>query len=291
MYTLSDTLNPRTGSGIPARRAIAVWTLCIIVSLSACSRSVEPRRLSLATTTSVGNSGLLDPLLASYRDETGVDVRAQLVGSGLALKMLSDGHADVVISHAPAAESTAMREHPAWDYRKIMFNDFVLVGPPGDPAGVASAPHLIDAMRRIASSDTRFLSRGDGSGTHERKQQLWVRAGRTPPKDRLVVAGAGMGSTLRSASETIAYTLTDRATFNQLQNTLKLKVLFEGGPLLLNTYAVIHDPARTAAAAFAQWLSDGAGRKKIADYRIGNASAFVVWPAGKPRSTPDALPF
>lgn len=237
---------------------------------------------------------MLDGLLTPYRESTQMEVRSQLVGSGLALKMLADRHADVVISHAPAAEGAALAEHPGWDYRKIMFNDFVLAGPPPDPARVADASHLIDAMRRIAGSGARFLSRGDSSGTHEREQQLWARAGLTPPKDRLVVAGAGMGSTLRAASETGAYTLTDRATFNQLRDSLKLKVLFEGGPLLLNPYAVVFDPAGPRgkdAGAFAHWLSDGGGRKRIQTYRIGGAQAFRIWPEGKPRSKPEDTPY
>jgi len=251
--------------------------------------------LTLATTTSVGNSGLLDELLVPYGLSGGIHVRPLLVGSGLALKMLADGHADLVISHSPLAEASALREHPTWDYRKLMFNDFVLVGPGDDPANVADGANLIDALRRIAASPSRFISRGDQSGTHEREQQLWARAGVTPPSGRLVTAGAGMGSTLRVASETAAYTLTDRATYSQLAPGLKLVVLFEGGPLLLNTYAAVFDPngpRATDAAALAQWLSDGAGRQRIERYRIaGNVQAFRAWPEGRQRGHPGDGPF
>ena len=270
---------------------MVVTALAVVAS---CKRAAPVSPLILATTTSVGNSGLLDALLTPYRESTRIEVRARLVGSGLALKMLADGQADVVISHAPAAEAAALAEHPRWDYRKIMFNDFVLVGPAADPAHVTDAAHLIDAMRRIAGSGERFLSRGDGSGTHEREQQLWARAGMTPPKDRLVVAGAGMGSTLRAASETGAYTLTDRATFGQLRDSLQLKVLFEGGALLLNTYAFLFDPGGPRgkeAAALAEWLSDGGGRQRIQNYRIGGSPAFRTWPEGKARSKPEDAPF
>ncbi|MEO6213450.1 MAG: substrate-binding domain-containing protein [Vicinamibacterales bacterium] len=259
--------------------------------------SLQPRHraLVLATTTSVGNSGLLDAVLGPFAEVTRINVQPQLVGSGLALKMLAGGHADVLITHAPAAEERALRDHPQWYYRKLMFNDFVLVGPPDDPSKVSQATNLVDAMRRIAGSAARFLSRGDQSGTHEREQQLWARAGVTPPAGRLVVAGAGMGSTLRVASESGAYTLTDRATFAQLQASLELKVLFEGGVLLLNTYAVIFDPAgprATDAAALAEWLSDGDGRQRIDRYRVaGNVQAFRPWPVGHPRARPDNSPF
>jgi tungstate transport system substrate-binding protein len=176
-----------------------------------------------------------------------------------------------------------------------MFNDFVLVGPPDDPARVKDSNNLIDAMRRIAGSSARFISRGDQSGTHEREQQLWARAGVTPPADRLIVAGAAMGSTLRVTSESGAYTLTDRATFDQLAGSLKLQILFEGGALLLNTYAVVFDPAgprAKEAAAFAGWLSDGAGRDQIDSYRgKGTTQPFRPWPAGHDRSRPADTPF
>jgi tungstate transport system substrate-binding protein len=284
-------------------RVKRIW-LALVLALSAACTSPHcggaPSRdrtstLVLATTTSVGNSGLLDPLLAAYTKASRVELHPQLVGSGLALKMLADGQADVVISHSPAAEEAALRDHPKWDYRKIMFNDFVLVGPPDDPAHVTDASNLIDAMRRIAGSSARFISRGDQSGTHEREQQLWARAGATPPADRLIVAGAAMGSTLRVTSESGAYTLTDRATFDQLAASLKLKLLFEGGALLLNTYAVLFDPngpQATEAASFAGWLSDGAGRQQIDGYRgKSTAQPFRPWPAGHDRAKPAATPF
>jgi len=284
-------------------RVKGIW-LALILALSAACASPHcdglPSRqrsstLVLATTTSVGNSGLLDPLLAAYTSAFQVRVRPQLVGSGLALKMLADGQADVVITHSPAGEEAALRDHPRWDYRKIMFNDFVLVGPPDDPAHVTDASNLIDAMRRIADGSARFISRGDQSGTHEREQQLWARAGVNPPVDRVIVAGAAMGSTLRVTSETGAYTLTDRATFDQLAASLKLKILFEGGALLLNTYAVVFDPngpQATEAASFAGWLSDGAGREQINRYKgKGTAQPFRPWPAGHERAKPADTPF
>jgi tungstate transport system substrate-binding protein len=260
-----------------------------------CGSASSRGTLTLATTTSVSNSGLLDALLVAYRESSGVNVQPQLAGSGLALKMLAEKHADVVITHAPAAEEAALRQNIRWDYRKIMFNDFVLVGPADDPAKVEEASNIVDAMRRIAASQSRFISRGDQSGTHEREQQLWARGRVTPVQERLVVAGAGMGSTLRIASESGAYTLTDRATYAQLAGSLKLSVLFEGGPLLLNTYAVLFDPdasARQGGKAFAAWLSDGPGRQVIERYRVaGVAQGFRVWPQGRPRRRPADTPF
>ena len=214
------------------------------LALTACAGDgSQARHLVLATTTSLGNSGLLDALLPSFQREHGLQIRSHLVGSGLALRMLEKGYADVAISHAPTAEALMLRTHPQWRYRKIMFNEFVIVGPPEDPARAKSTSNAATAMRRIADSSARFLSRGDRSGTHEREQQLWRLAGARPGPDRLIVAGAGMGATLRIASETGAYTLTDRATFAHFADTLRVVIVSQDRAMLLNTYAVVTDPS------------------------------------------------
>ena len=265
-------------------------TLFVVLVLTNCADRQPTRHIVLATTTSVGNSDALSPAL---QREHRLQVRPHLVGSGLALKMLEKGDADVVISHAPAAEALALREHPTWHYRKFMFNDFIIVGPSDDPARVNGARDAADAMRRIAGSTARFLSRGDQSGTHEREEALWRAAAARPARERLVVAGAGMGGTLRIASEMAAYALTDRASFTQLASTLHLVIAFEGGPALLNTYAVIVEPAGTRAsdaALFSEWLSEGAGRHVIAAYRARGVQVFQIWPEGRSVDRPDALP-
>lgn len=253
--------------------------LFAILCISAGCRAPESP-LVLATTTSVANSGLLDPLLADFHNEHGIVVRTHLVGSGLALRMLAQGDADIALTHAPDTEAAYLGDHPDWRHRKIMSNDFVLVGPPSDPAQ-AGGVAVDQAMRRIAHADVRFISRGDNSGTHEREDQLWRIANSRPPPPRLVAAGAGMGSTLRVASETASYTLTDRATYLQLAADLHLTILVEGGPLLLNVYSVVVPPAGPRAAearTFFEWLSRGGGRTTIDAYRIGGVQAFRAWP-------------
>jgi tungstate transport system substrate-binding protein len=234
----------------------------------------------------VGNSGLLDAVLPQYPAR----VQPMLVGSGRAIEMLSAGQADVVISHAPEREAAALRAHPSWTYRKILYNDFLIVGPADDPAGVRGSESALAAMRRVAQSPSVFLSRGDESGTHAREEQLWRAADARPAESRLVVAGAGMGQTLRVASGTGAYTLTDRGTFEMLKGSLALAVLFEGDPALINTYAVIADSTRASGEAFAVWIGGPDGRRVLEAALRDGVRGFTLWPAEAPADDPLALP-
>jgi tungstate transport system substrate-binding protein len=215
------------------------------------------------------------------------------VGSGRALQLLRRGDVDVALTHDPVGEAAFLKESLAAAYRKVMFNDFVLVGPAEDEASIRHAANAADAMRRIASANVAFVSRGDESGTQARERQLWQTAAAKPRADRLIETGQGMAATLRVASERRAYTLTDRATFVQLAPTLSLQPLFEHDPQLMNTYAVItaRGGARNAdSMQFITWLSDGAGRDRIASFTVAGTRPFHVWPEGRPRETPDALP-
>jgi tungstate transport system substrate-binding protein len=270
------------------------FAVAILLLLASCSRPASPR-LVLATTTSVGNSGLLDNLLPAYQREAHVVFGVHLAGSGRALAMLADEDADLVISHAPEAELRTLGGHQNWWYRKIMYNDFVLVGPPADPEDVRHAGSLEDAMRRIARGRTAFFSRADSSGTHEREQLLWTIAGTRPPEEQLVATGSGMGATLRVANAQRGYTLTDRATLTQLAKELDLHIVSEGDPRLINTYSVIVNPDRPVTGelgmAFGRWLTDGHGRERIDAYRLsGNVHGFFVWPLDHPRTRPGDLP-
>ena len=265
-----------------------IVVLCAGVSPVAGCR-VGPSPVVLATTTSVVNSGLLERVLPAYRDGT---VRASPVGSGMALNELASGTADVVISHAPEREAEVLRHHPTWFYRKVLYNDFLIVGPPDDPARITGLADAVSAMKLIAQAGERFISRGDASGTHERERQLWAAAGITPNPRLVIVAGAAMGQTLRIASETHAYTLTDRGTFTALAHTVSLRPLVSGDPRLLNTYAVIADASNGAGIRFARWLAEGEGRQVLAA-SVGETAVrgFSLWPAGRDGSRPDARPF
>jgi tungstate transport system substrate-binding protein len=202
--------------------------------------------------------------------------------------MLADGIVDVVISHAPEAEARALSQHPDWMYRKFAYNRFVVVGPPDDPARVRGTPDVVEAFRRIASSGSTFVSRGDASGTHEREQAIWTRAGTAPAAARLLVSGRGMALALRHADERRAYTLSDEATLWQFEHQLTLRVLLQGDERLLNTYAVVYPAGNATAAAFARWLTTGGGRAVVQQFVVAGRQAFVLWPAGCADDNPDA---
>jgi tungstate transport system substrate-binding protein len=270
--------------------------LCVLAALaiagSSCGRPAASLRL--VTTTTVEGSGLLEFLLPQYRIACRCDVQAVAFGTGQALSLLEHGDADLSLTHDPEREQQSIATGHVQRYAKVMFNDFVIAGPTGDPAGVRAASDPTDAMRRIAQSGAPFASRGDNSGTHSRELRFWQRAGITPPASR-IETGQGMAATLRIAAERQAYVLSDRGTFEQLGPSLKLAVLFQGGDDLLNTYAVMirtglpADRLQGAEAMF-HWLTEGAGRDAIEAYRANGQQAFHLWPAGVPRDRPDDVP-
>lgn len=270
------------------KRLSMAAAIALVTAVVACGRAPSQRvALDIATTTSVQNSGLLEALLPHF---TGATVRVHAAGSGRSLEMLNDGIVELVISHAPQTERRYLADHPEWTYRKLASNRFVLVGPANDPAHIRETRSVVDAFRRVAAAPVDFVSRGDGSGTHEREQMLWTLAGVTPPPARLLVSGRSMAITLRQAHEKQAYTLTDEATFWQLQRQIDLVTLLAGDDLLLNTYALVFPRASEAAAQFADWLTRGDGRQRIADHRIEGRVAFHVWPESCPDTEPDDLP-
>jgi len=211
------------------------------------------------------------------------------------LGLLKRGDVAAGLTHDPTVEAAALAAGIITGYRKIMFNDFIVVGPSDDPAGTVRASDAVDAMRRIAASDAVFTSRGDASGTFAREQELWTLARQRPAEGRRLETGQGMSATLRIASEKRAYTLTDRATFEQLRAGLHLAVLYEGGAALLNTYAVflrasLTGPDREVATTLVDWLADGEGRARVAGFQANGRAVFTVWPIGAPRDRPTDLP-
>ena len=282
-------VSPRQPLRLPGPFAVTVL-LALVVS---CSRA--PSVLHMSTTTSVENSGLLNDILPAFETSSGVDVQVVAVGSGRALAILESGDSDVALTHDPDAEQAIVAKGITARYRKLMFNDFVIAGPPADPAQIGKSSGALDAMRRIAASKTPFASRADSSGTHAREQKLWREAGVRPDPKLLLETGSGMAATLRVASEREAYVITDRATLLQLQSTLRLNVLHDGDPLYLNTYAVmtrggLSGGRLTNANRLMDWLTGEDGRSRIAAFRVKGQPAFTIWPATAPSDRTDAMP-
>ena len=268
----------------------ALLPAAMLVVLCGCSSAADPPTLRIATTTSVEQSGLLATLLPAFTAESAIDVRVHVAGSGLALQMLARGDAALAISHAPDAEAKALQDHPDWVYRKLAFNEFVVVGPRPDPARVRGSSGAVEAFRRIAQSGQRFVSRGDQSGTHEREENLWTLAGQRPVDGLLIISGRGMSQALRHADEAEAYTLADEATFHRLEHQLELAVHYRGDSLLVNTYAVLRNPSNADAAKFANWLTTGPGRLLVSSFSVDGRRQYSVWPEGCAATAPTDTP-
>jgi tungstate transport system substrate-binding protein len=238
--------------------AVALFAL----HLTGDAAAAQNREIVLATTTSTADTGLLDSLLPMFERETGIAVKPIAVGTGAALEMARRGDADAVLVHAPEVERDYIQSGDLIDGRRIMYNDFLVIGPAADPAGVKGKP-LVEAMKAIAAGGS-FVSRGDGSGTETKELALWKAAGVAPASmERREETGQGMGATLLVAELRQTYTLTDRATYLAFKDRLSLVPLVEGDPILRNLYSAYavnpgkHPAARRAEALrFVRYLAD-----------------------------------
>lgn len=243
----------------------------------------------LATTTSTRDSGLLDVLLPLFEQQTGYKVKMVAVGTGAALAMGEEGNADVLLVHAPASEEELMAKGFGSQRDLIMHNDFIIVGPADDPAGIKGMTVAADAFAKIAEAKSTFVSRADDSGTNKKELAIWKTAGITPEGDWYLESGQGMGDTLRIASEKLGYTLTDRATYLANQASLDLEILVEGDAVLLNIYHVIVvNPDKwpkvnvEGAKAFAAFLTSPETQKIIGEFGVAEYGAPLFFPdAGK----------
>ncbi len=256
-----------------------------ILALGVLAGSILPavagEAVHLATTTTVEDSGLLEILLDAYAAADGDPVRAVVRGTGEVFALARRGDADLVLTHDTEGERSLVRDGVGLARATLMVNDFVIVGPATDPAGIAGGADASAALARIAAAGVPFVSRGDDSGTYRRERELWQAAGPMPAGDRYLESGSGMGMTLNIASARNAYTLTDRGTWLAFRNKGDLRVLVEGDPRLRNVYGlVLVDPAgRTwinaaGARRFADWLLSPAGQAIIAGYKIDGVQAF-----------------
>jgi tungstate transport system substrate-binding protein len=253
----------------------------LFAALTLCGAMAQAETLKMAVTTSFANSGLAEILLPQIEADTGITVQLLVVGTGEALTMGAAGDVDAVLVHARAAEETFIAEGHATHRREIMYNDFVIVGPGTDPAGVAIAPTAVAALTAIARAQADFVSRGDESGTHKAEQALWATAGITPAGDWYKSVGAGMGAALNTASGLDAYILSDRASWLNFDNRADLTLLFEGDPALFNQYAYLPiDPAlhpsvnAGASARLEAWLTSDTARALIDGYQIDGQQLF-----------------
>ena len=228
------------------------------------------KNIILSTTTSTQDSGLLDVLIPMFEKQTGYSVKTVSVGTGQALALAAKGDADVALVHAPSLEKQYVADGKLLNRRLVMYNDFVIIGPKEDPAKIKSAKTALGALKQIEQTQSRFVSRGDNSGTHNLEKVLWKEAGITPKGDWYIEAGQGMGATLGIANERNAYTITDRGTLLALGKRINLPILIEGDKALLNIYSVMEvNPANGPRI-------NTAGAKAFADFMVAPQTQNVI---------------
>lgn len=258
----------------------ALLGLCLLLGLAAGVQAQE-RFITLASTTSTDQSGLLGHLIPKFRAATGIDVRVVAVGTGQAFELGRRGDADALLVHDTAGEQKFVAEGFGRARQDVMYNDYVVVGPAGDPAAVTKAKTAAEAFRRIAKQQAPFASRGDDSGTHRSEQRIWQRAGVQPKGRWYRSLGSGMGPTLNTAAGMDAYALADRGTWLSFDNRQNLKIVFEGDPPLFNQYgSVLIDKDRhphikhDLAEQWHRWLLSEAGQAAIAGYQLRGQPLF-----------------
>ena len=255
-------------------RTAVFWA--VIAALLVCARSQASaaegaaKSVILSTTTSTQDTGLLDVLMPRFEQQAGYSVKVISVGTGQALALAAKGDADVALVHAPSLEKQYVADGKFLNRRLVMYNDFVIVGPKEDPAKIRSTKSALAAMRLIAQSKSRFVSRGDSSGTHTLEKSLWKEASIAPNGDWYIEAGLGMAATLGVANERNAYTITDRGTYLALGKRLTLPILIAGDKVLLNIYSVLEvNPANGPRI-------NAAGGKALADFMVAPATQSFI---------------
>lgn len=257
-------------------RLLTIFIAAVLAS------QIQAEPIKLAVTTSFHNSGLSDVLLPEISSDTGLDVQLLVVGTGQAIRLGKAGDVDAILVHARAAEDAFVAEGYGTHRREIMFNDFVLVGPINDPAGINALSDITEAFAAFPNTKSLFVSRGDDSGTHKREQALWAEAGVTPDPTWYRELGSGMGATLNTAAAMGAYTLSDRASWLNFGNKDGMAILFAGGDALQNQYSYLpvdqtRHPhiAHEAALVLEDWLTSEKGQSFIRSYTINGEILFT----------------
>ena len=246
--------------------------------------AAQDQFIVVQSTTSTQNSGLFEHLLPIFQDQSGIEVRVVAVGTGQAIKNAMNGDGDVLFVHAKAAEEAFVAEGHGVERFDVMYNDFVIVGPPSDPAGVAGTRDVVAALTRIAEAQAPFASRGDDSGTHKAELRLWKEAGidaQASSGGWYRETGSGMGATLNTGIGMASYVLTDRATWIAYGNKGEYGIAIEGDPKMFNQYGIIlvnpekHPDVRAEAGqAFIDWVLSGEGQAAIAGYKVNGQQLF-----------------
>ena len=255
--------------------------ICCVTAVQIARAESPPQIIRLATTTSTDNSGLLHYLLPFFESTHHATVQVIAVGTGKALELAKNGDVDLALVHARRAEDQFVAAGYGVNRRDVMANDFIIVGPDSDPAGIVGMHDLNNALRQLVARKVRFISRGDNSGTDQMEQSYWQRLGARPVGDNYVSAGLGMGEVLGMAAQLQAYTLTDRATYATYRARTGLVVAVEGDPAMFNPYGVIAvNPARypdlnsKGANQLIDWITSPVGQQHIAAFRVNGVQVF-----------------
>ena len=275
---------------MPLRRLLATIAAFTALSFSVATAAADNEFIIVQSTTSTQNSGLLEHILPLFKAKTGIEARIVAVGTGQAIRNATNGDGDILFVHAKAAEEKFVADGYGVKRHDVMYNDFVIVGPAKDPAGIAGIADPIEALGKIAASKNVFASRGDDSGTHKKELALWKAAGIDPAKHSggwYRETGSGMGATLNAAVGMSAYTMTDRATWIAFRNKADFKIVVEGDARLFNQYGVIlvnpqrHPSVKAEAGRkFIDWLTSPEGQNAIAGFRIDGQQLFFPNAAG-----------
>src|SRR6266852_1184841 len=244
--------------------------VAVLILASPAGAQAPPTTVILSTTTSTQDSGLLDVLVPMFERTSGFTVKTIAVGTGQALALAARGEADATLAHAPSLEKKYVADGKMTNRRLVMYNDFVVIGPEDDPAKIKGEKSAPAALEKIAAAGSRFVSRGDKSGTHVLEQALWKQIGVTPSGSWYIESGQGMGATLGIADDRKAYTLTDRATLLAFGKRVRLAVMVEGDRPLLNVYSVMEvNPANGPRV-------NAAGGKAFAEFMLAPEAQAVI---------------
>lgn len=263
-------------------RRVFLQLLVALIGVSATeSSALAQQAIRLSTTTSTDNSGLLKYLLPEFERETNTKVHVISVGTGKALELAKNGDVDVTLVHARPSEDKFVADGHGVNRRDVMYNDFVIAGPASDPAGIKGSKDVLKALKQIAASKSKFISRGDNSGTDQMEKAYWKEIGVKPEGAAYISAGLGMGEVLSMAAELQAYTLTDRATYSAYRAKTGLAIAVEGDPRMFNPYGIIAvNPAKykninyKGAMQLIGWITSDAGQRKIAAFKVDGQQLF-----------------